>query len=587
MRLLIEGHPYPNTSKISETIEGLDSARTKGGKVVVNSVGYYYNPKIRDVVFILPKVVVDDSGKAFGRTSPEEIVSLEKGKLGDKELKILYEFSVWIHRAIVVFNDSHPDNTIVESLNIEEAGQAGTRKQANTLLDIIISLLRFNRENRSYITFVVKNIHSGHNRINWTRTIAQSAAMVQEQAPVYIDPVNKKRQINFDEELMVIYFSILQHISDCYGFRVEIPFGFKLIRGTRFESYLSGYGRRRLRQIKYKYFSDTALRLWDLCYAFFDKSYLLRINANRCEYLLARNFNIVFEAIIDELIGDKDLPSGLKEQDDNKRVDHLYVYDALLTNRGADSEIFYIGDSKYYTIGHEPGRESVYKQYTYARNVIQWSVDPDRKKDKDDRFGKIRLRDELTEGYNVVPNFFISAKIDPARLDDTDRTSLHSGQPRISRQFENRLFDRDTLIVSHFDVNFLFAVSLYARNNAAEKRSWKSGIHTRLRTAIQALLGLHFDLYAMEARPGVDAANYFKDNFRQTLVKVCRPFENKDIFALALDKNPKYKAENRKLFSQLQERFHIIRCKFGEDPSDDTGNFHQRAIEQTQNPYIP
>lgn len=212
---------------------------------------------------------------------------------------------------------------------------------------------------------------------------------------------------------------------------------------------------------------------------------------------------------------------------------------------------------------------------------------PTAKKDKDNRFGRIRLRDELTEGYNVIPNFFISAKIDPARLDDTDRTSLHSGQPRISRQFENRLFDRDTLIVSHFDVNFLFAVSLYARNNAAEKRSWKSGIHTRLRTAIQSLLGLHFDLYAMEARPGVDAANYFKDNFRQTLGKVLRPFENKDIFALALDKNPKYKAENRKLFSHLQENFHIIRCKFGEDPSEDTGNFHQRAIEQTQNPYIP
>ena len=49
-----------------------------------------------------------------------------------------------------------------------------------------------------------------------------------------------------------------------------------------------------------------------------------------------------------------------------------------------------------------------YKQYTYAKNVIQWNMnlflDGDTK-------GQPQLRDTLTEGYNPIPNFFISARI--------------------------------------------------------------------------------------------------------------------------------------------------------------------------------
>lgn len=44
------------------------------------------------------------------------------------------------------------------------------------------------------------------NKINWTRTIATTLAIVQEDTAIYMNPVNKKRQINFDEELLVIFF---------------------------------------------------------------------------------------------------------------------------------------------------------------------------------------------------------------------------------------------------------------------------------------------------------------------------------------------------------------------------------------------
>lgn len=101
-----------------------------------------------------------------------------------------------------------------------------------------------------------------------------------------------------------------------------------------------------------------------------------------------------------------------------------------------------------------------------------------RREDKG-RFGEIRLRkdikDDITEGYNVIPNFFISANIPmnedgTARLVYDDITKPHKSQPPINRHYENRLYDMDTLILSHYDVNFLYVLSLYARNNAVQKR---------------------------------------------------------------------------------------------------------------------
>ena len=50
--------------------------------------------------------------------------------------------------------------------------------------------------------------------------------------------------------------------------------------------------------------------------------------------------------------------------------------DLALTSAEAQTnrEVYYIGDSKYYKSGHPLTSESIYKQYTYARNVIQWNV---------------------------------------------------------------------------------------------------------------------------------------------------------------------------------------------------------------------
>ena len=544
MKLLIEEYQY-DVADVFDVLDGLFTLQDVEGKISVSYVGYYYNPKIKDVVFILPKVLIDEAGKIFGKYEPRGLVNLEDAKLEPHEAKFIYEFSVWIHRAIVVYNNAHENNGIILREQIESEGH-GAKKKTNTWLDVILSLIRFAKDNRSFFTFVLKNIHSGYNKINWTRTISGTTAVVQNDSPVYLNPVNKKRQINFDEELIVIFFSILNYVAERFGFKTEIPFGFPLIKSAKFERYIDGFGRRRLRQIKYKYFSDVATRL-------------------------AKSSHIVFEAMIEELIGDNDVPKGLKEQADGKLVDHFYTYDGLLINREKDNDIYYIGDSKYYKIGSKPGKESVYKQYTYARNVIQWNLNlflnPSAKEEEKDRYRKIQLRDDLTEGYNIIPNFFISANIDPITLSYEDRTVRREGQENICRQFENRLYDRDTLIVSHYDVNFLFVLALYARDNAGAKAQWKADVRRKFREEIQGMLKDRFEFYAMTAHPDVDGEKWLKENFQQVLGKTYSPFLDKEVFSLALDKDDKYKAENDALIVSLKENFYVVPCPLGTEPT--------------------
>ena len=567
MRVIIEGYCY-RASAVRDVLHELSSLENVGGEISVGYVGYYYNPQLRDCVFILPKVLVNEENKVFSRLDPHDIIDLDNcTELSSEERSFIYEFAVWIYRAIEVFNKSNPNSGIVLHRKIAEMGK-GKRVLSNTFLDILLSLLRFNKEHHSFFTTILRNLHSGYNKINWTRTISRSTAWVQDDVPVYLNPVNKKRQINTDEELIIIYFSILNHISETYGFPVDISLGFELIKGRKFEHYLKGYGKRRLQQIKYRYFSDIQLRLWEMCYAFFDKAHQIHIVAEQREYLLVKNFNIVFEAIIDELIGDKEPPRGLKDQDDGKRVDHIYSY-RNLTNNEEDKPIYYIGDSKYYKIGNKISDESVYKQFTYARNVIQWNLNLFL--DNSDENAALRkehpiYRDELTEGYNIVPNFFISAKMnEKLSYADNVSTTNRENNTFLSRHFENRLFDRDTLLVYHYDVNFLYVISLYARENKYQKAQWKANVRKLFREKIQAALEEKYKFYAMTPKPGLNHEKYLRENFQELLGKVYRPFDDTNYLSLALDKQKE--SENKDLLDKLQKDYYVVECPLGKNPT--------------------
>lgn len=577
MRILIEGYPY-RYDDVKDLVPFDNVWGDVEKSVYMPYVGYYYNPTLGDCVFILPKVLLDKDNKVFGKYEPQNIINFkenvtfwdsEDSKARDEE-RLLYTLSVWIYRAIVVYkNGTGNDTSIVYEEQVAQVGK-GKRKQSDTFLDILLALIQFNKENQHFFMFILKNLHSGFNKINWGRTIAQSTAIIQrkngKQNVLYMNPVNKKRSINFDEELLIIYFSILQHLHDNYGFPVSINVNFPLIKGKQFQRYLEKFGVRRLQQIKYKYFSDKALQLWELCYAFFDQTRQIYVNTNKRDFLLVKNFNIVFEAIIDALIGDNPLPDGMdKEQRDGKIVDHLYTAKSLIENQG---NTYYIGDSKYYKLSGELDDTSIYKQYTYARNVIQWNLDIFNKRNKHATHSIVRLKDDDTEGYNVIPNFFISARLDKhySYKEDGLQESDKNETRRKNFQFKNRLFDRDTLLLFHYDVNFLFVLSMYGKNNYSEISQWKTDIREKFRKTIQSWLQDDFSFYAMQPHPGIETKAYIRDHFKEVIGKVYAPFEESSILSLALDKGKEFEDSNKKLLDELRKSFYVEECGLGDDP---------------------
>lgn len=549
MKILIEGYPYQEED-VKSILKGFEP-NTKNGKTTINHVGYFYSKEISDCIFFLPKVILNESGEVLFHEglTPEKILDLDtalaNNYLDRTDFQFLSNFSVWIFRAIKEFYRLNPSSEILLYQSFSLLDLSSNKRDA-TLVDIILSLVRFNNENQDFFMFTIKNIHSGYNKINWNKTISKSNAVTQRKTPIYLNPINKKKQINFDEELLIIFFSILYYVKKM-GFDSPINYNYELITGNQFENYLAGYGKIRLRQIKYKYFSDKALLLWQLCYSFFDSIEKVNSSQQDSDYLLARNFNIVFESIIDELIGDDKtkIDSSLKDQPDGKIVDHIFRYTSLIN----ENDIYYIGDSKYYKIGGSLGGNSVYKQYTYAKNIIQFNIDWFFKNKP-----HIRYRDKMTEGYNITPNFFVSAEISKSlsyaenglkqRENDKDKRQIY--------QFENRLFDRDTLWLSHYDINFLYVIALYARSNSAEKSAFKSFAQKEFKQKISNLLNLEYSFYVLEPRNGYSLQRAVDINFKRLYGKTFRPYDDVDVLILSLKKGAE---ENEETLRQIEPYF--------------------------------
>lgn len=608
MRILLEEHEY-EAAKVRDVLwEG--AFQNVDNYVSIKYVGYFYNPRIKDCVFILPKVLMDGdeddtrSEKLFGKYDPEDVINLSESAMERQHKEFLFQFAVWVYKAINVYRESVKGDPIrrrqILHRYVPIMGHGRVSRRSHTLLEVIVALQEFSRKNEDFFMVTAKNMHSGVNRINWTRTVVRSPCVIIDGAPVYISPVNKKRVVNFDEELFVIYYSILRYINATFCIKTEVKLGYELIPEKRFERYLKGYGKKRLQEIKYKYFSDRALQLWELCYAFFDVEHEISLATDKQEYLLAKNFYVVFEAMIDELVGDPrdKLPRGLKDQPDGKRVDHMYEGQNLTNDEQNDRKIYYIGDSKYYKLTTELGEEAVYKQFTYARNVIQHNLDL--------FLGGERCRpyrDEVTEGYDIIPNFFISGKVDNKTLSYADNLEESDKKVavHISKQFENRLFDRDTLLIAHYDLNFLYILALYARNKASEKAAWKEKVRELFRQKIQEMLQRRFDFYAMTPRGDVATEGFLREHFQELLGKVYTPYDGvgdtklgKHIYySLALEKpmpeeeigmlktleaqamqrarNANIQNENDNILTIVEQGFKCKECPLGVNPSRITG----------------
>ena len=98
----------------------------------------------------------------------------------------------------------------------------------------------------------------------------------------------------------------------------------------------------------------------------------------------------------------------------------------------------------------------------------------------------LHYRDKYTEGYNITPNFFIRSRVTKEDLSfDNPAIKMtywdeakHLEYPRTNKHFEDRIFDRDTLILREFSINLLFVIAAYA---GYEEEYWRSDLHRTIR----------------------------------------------------------------------------------------------------------
>ena len=567
--------------------------RESKGLCKLDGVGYLYNANCKYVeegqkekdptdriVFVLPKVFLDESGTtAFGQK-----ISADVNFKFDKESKevpkeFLSNLSLWVCSSIGKYRLSNPADNSIGIPEAPEVRHFDSSKATPSLIDVMNAMKLFYAENQNLFVFTAKNKHSGNNRIDWRRTVVHTQPFMQGDTPIYMELENKKKVFDLDDRLLVLYFSAMHYIEETFGFKMPHSEFYAPMRVNEFRRLLGHRGLVELRRIKHKYFADKFLKLYNIVKAFFEWGGNFSTSDYSSEYLLTSKYNNVFEAMIDKLVGD-DLPNGmkyLKDQKDGKIIDHLYK-DRQLIFADEEQKIWFIGDSKYYSEGKKIEGSSIYKQFTYAKNIIQYNIGE--LLDNGKSFKGLRYRDELTEGYNVTPNFFIRGYLpnsdgdkespqfrEPYFRNDTSEELIKNeedsnsyqliddeGNPIGSnkgqslwnlrnRHFENRLFDRDTLLLQVYNVNFLYVLKAYTSKRSSLREEFKRDARKKFRENFLSLLRKKYYFWAVYLpdwqKP--DYAERLQDfvdrHFRALMGRVFQPAGTPHCLILALERD--------------------------------------------------
>ena len=551
----------------------------KDGRVTIPYVGYYYSSKAEDSVFILPKVFINidknKEEKAFGLFKPEDIIDTNDEKnplMKSVYFAEVFNLSTWIYRAIARYQERHNPENITESVEVQNV-ESVNGDNSETWINIILQLIRFNNEHKNLFTYIARINSQGHNKINWQKTISKVRPWLQDENPIYMEFRNKTKVINYDEELIVLFFSVLDYLHDKYHFRILRNVNYQTFPKDVEKLIVSGKGTRLLRNIRRKYFKDELVKLWNLLNVFFEKAQNMKSNRTHEESLMVRNFNMVFEDMIDTLISDdtKDKNEKLKDQPDGKIVDHIYHYNSLVR----DDDIYYIGDSKYYKEGHDPGENSIFKQFTYAKNVIQMNMDITSSNEK---IGRTNYYDEETEGYNITPNFFIRGIVNPLNLNyqetELEQQKGKDGKPAVEKRWhhQNRLFDRDTLFVLKYNINFLFVLSAYAAGRVDE--AYKNHIREKFKRNVIEELKSKYHFYLLQSIG--DRKEAIDKHFRILNGKIFNSFKDGRILLCAYEKGKRGAIQ---LFEQIKSDFKVIRYELGQDIYEAIQNQPQISLE--------
>lgn len=513
MRIFIEGNSY-SLEYVPEFLRLYFNPVTDG-IAITEHVGYY-NDYRGDVALFIPKVfepLFAVAGEDFVARCATEGFSTAYRAMEETGI-----CSVFISKFIFIFQLSlikYKKRCEETKLLSELSGGYIThnlKQNEATEFEVVASLMDFYAKHKDLIKFkVISQSSSSPIRIDWRKTIQSKYPIHDGDNTIYAEYISSFDHQDASDELLIVFYSLLKYFKEIYGYKVEISSSIHLIKANSFER-LCHTSKRLLKKIKGKYFDDRFKRLYKLLSIYFDIHAGGGKSSDKKEYLFVKGYNLVFEDMIDYLISDESAVSRLKKNNDGKVIDHLYQFDSLID----DDEIFYIGDSKYYKQTTSFGSQSIYKQFTYAKNIIQYQVNLFNE-------GKpcLTYRDELTEGYNISPNFFIQAYM--GDLNISSPLSGFSPDESLKRKsnyhFSNRVFDRDSLRLCSFKINFLYVLKSYVTAKPAVVSRFRSEVHLQIRNSFVEFYNSEYSFYKVKVD---DVEEFVTDNFKLLNGKVYR-----------------------------------------------------------------
>jgi hypothetical protein len=484
MRIFIEGESY--SLLILKPIFGDKFYSANGLTGTIDTVGYFHSEN-NEIVYLLPKVFIDSNGYVL-RKYHKDILAVNKIDEiieSQDELNWLKKFLIIFYRGLIEYRERYSNNIQYKGDILQLSTSLGANEYS--FLDIVLSLVNFHKKNKNTILFIhKKQISTKHKKVNWSKTLTKASHFItNEGTPIYSELNVKQKQIDSEEELLCMFYSVLNHLKTEYNLSFHIDESYIITKGNSYEK-LSKNALKILRRIRYNYFSDTLVKMYKLLELYFIKSSRGSFQKKNEDFIMVKHYHLIFEDMIDKLITSKvdtkETSKGvslkkLKENKDGKVIDHLFEYNSLIDR---DESIFYIGDSKYYKVNNEVQENSIYKQFTYAKNVIQFNIDLLNEGKKISN--RMRYRDKLTEGYNITPNFFIQGLVSDVFDFENDNLSIDFNKGiKHSYHFKERIFDRDSLFVNYYSINFLFVLSSYVNKSSYELDNYRVSIHEKFR----------------------------------------------------------------------------------------------------------
>ena len=562
MRILFEGAKY-NIYELEKCF-GDKFYHQIGNHGYIDVVGYYHSND-NQLFYFLPKLFITDNDEFLDtHIHYLNFFSQNIETLIDKDITLLN----WFRKFLILFYKSlaeyksRVDNKIIQ---LGDTLQLSTNVGTNefTFLDLVLTILNFYKKNRDFFIFHNKEQQSlKHKKINWNKTIRKQQPVFIDKTPIYDNLNIKAKRINDDEILMTYFYSVLNHLKDEYKVDAVIDCPYDLIKGERFKIFLET-GLFKIKKIRNNYYSDKLKAIYNLLVLFFEKSFVGNIKNKSGDFIVVKQYHNVFEDMIDKLLSDsfsdRKTSSGislshLKNNKDGKILDHLFEFDSILDT---DESIFYIGDSKYYKHNSNLSDNSIYKQFTYAKNVIQYNINLLQENARIPSLinKNIIYRDEITEGYSISPNFFIQGIIKSIHDFDTHGLvqNIEKGTEK-NAHFKERLFDRDTLFINYYEINFLFVLNSYTNYSADRISETRQLFRNTFKTHFISYFKNHsgFNFYEFSFNTEQELKEFVDSEFRYIIGRVIRTISNPNRLILAINPN-----RESKLKDNLLNRFKI------------------------------